>query len=385
MRIILYTGKGGVGKTSIAAATACKIASEGKKVLIMSTDQAHSLSDSFDVKLSNNPTTISDNLEALEVDAFSENEMAWGQIRKYIEKLMLLKSEKNIESEELLVFPGFEDLLSLLKIKEIHDENKYDVLIVDCAPTGETMALLKFPELFKWWMAKIFPIKKKAAKFAKPIVESTLSIPIPDQNTFDEIEALYMKIDELHQLLLDKDKVSLRIVTTPEKIVIKEAKRNFSYLHLFDFNVDAVIINKIFSEEGGKGYFEKWMTIQKESINDIYESFNPIPVFKSELMSNEARKYKVLLEMGNSIFKEENPQEIFFKEKIFDVEKEDKYCLRISMPFIDKNNLNLYQKGDELSISIKNEKRSFILPRKLHSKEIIKANYENGKLNVWFN
>lgn len=387
MRIILYTGKGGVGKTSMAAATACKIANEGKRVLIMSTDQAHSLGDSFDVKLSNNPTAITSNLEALEVDTFSENEIAWGQIRKYIEKLMLLKSEKNIESEELLVFPGFEDLLSLLKIKEIHDENKYDVLIVDCAPTGETMALLKFPELFKWWMAKVFPIKKKAAKFAKPIVESTLSIPIPDQNTFDEIESLYMKIDELHQLLLDKDKVSLRIVTTPEKIVIKEAKRNFSYLHLFDFNVDAVIINKIFSEEGGKGYFEKWMTIQKESINDIYESFNPIPIFKAELMSKEAREYEVLLEMGNDIFKEKDPQEIFFKEKIFDIEKDEEhgnYCLKISMPFIDKKDLDLYQKGDELSISIKNEKRSFILPRKLHSREILKANYEDGKLNIWF-
>ncbi|MHC1685181.1 MAG: ArsA family ATPase [Clostridiaceae bacterium] len=387
MRIILYTGKGGVGKTSIAAATACKIASEGKRVLIISTDQAHSLSDSFDMKLSNSATTITNNLDALEVDAFSENEAAWGQIRQYVEKIMLLKSEKNIESEELLVFPGFEDLLALLKIKEIHDENKYDVLIVDCAPTGETMALLKFPELFKWWMVKIFPIKKKAAKFAKPIIESTLSIPIPDQGTMDEIESLYMKIDELHNLLLDKDKVSLRIVTTPEKIVIKEAKRSFSYLHLFDFNVDAVIINKIFSEEGGKGYFEKWMSIQKESINDIYESFNPIPIFKAELMSNEARKYEVLLDLGRSVFKEENPEEVFFKEKIFEVEKdekEDNYCLRISMPFIDKKDLNLYQKGDELSISIKNEKRSFILPRKLHSKEIIKANYEDGKLNIWF-
>lgn len=387
MRIVLYTGKGGVGKTSVAAATACKIASEGKKVLIISTDQAHSLSDSFDIRLSNIPSAITDNLDALEVDIIKENEESWGKIKGYIEKLMLLKSERNLEIEELLVFPGFEDLLSLLKIKEIYDEGFYDVLIVDCAPTGETMSLLKFPELFKWWMEKFFPIKRKAAKYAKPIVESTLKMPIPDQGTFDEIEKLYSRIDELHELLMNKEEVSLRIVTTPEKIVIKEAKRNFSYLHLYDFNVDAVVINKVINEEGGKGYFKEWMKIQSENINEIYESFRPVGIFEVELMNKEVRKYDLLLEMGNSIFKGLKAEDIFYKDRIFDVEKSSEegiYYLKINMPFIDKKELNLYQKGDEISISIKNEKRSFVLPRKLHSKEIKKANYAEGKLVIAF-
>lgn len=289
MRIILYTGKGGVGKTSVASATSCKIASGGKKVLIMSTDQAHSLSDAFGVKLSNCPTKITDNLDAIEIDALIENEAIWGNIKGYIEKLMLLKSEKTIEVEELLVFPGFEDLISLLKIKQINDENNYDVLIVDCAPTGETMSLLKFPELFKWWMDKIFPMKRKAAKIVKPIIDRTIKIPLPDDKTFDEIEILYNKIDELHKLMLQKDKVSLRIVTTPEKIVIKETKRNFSYLHLYDFNVDAIIVNKIIPDEGGKGYFEKWMKLQSENLKEINESFSPVPIFKIELMHSEVR------------------------------------------------------------------------------------------------
>lgn len=161
MRIILYTGKGGVGKTSVAAATACKIASGGKKVLIVSTDQAHSLRDSFDIKLSNEPLKISNNLYAMEINSVLENENSWGNIKSYFEKLMVFKSEKTIETEELLVFPGFEELLALIKIKDIYDEGKYDVLIVDCVPTGETMSLLKFPDLFKWWMEKIFPIKEK--------------------------------------------------------------------------------------------------------------------------------------------------------------------------------------------------------------------------------
>lgn len=386
MRIILYTGKGGVGKTSIAAATACRIAKEGKKVLVMSTDQAHSLGDSFDIKLSNTPISITDNLEAVEVDTIQENENAWGNIKGYIEKLILLKSERSIESEELLVFPGFEDLLSLLKIKEIDDEGKYDVLVVDCAPTGETMSLLKFPELFKWWMEKFYPMKKKGAKIAKPIVEATLKVPIPDENTFNEIEKLYSKVDELHQLLLDKNKVSIRIVATPEKIVIKEAKRSFSYLHLFDYNVDAVIINRIFSEEGCRGYFEKWLSIQNEGIKDIYDSFSPVPIFKVELLNKEIRKYDTLLKVGESIYKEFSPQNILFCDRIFEIEKskEEGYNLIINMPFVDKKELNLLQKGDELSISIKNEKRSIVLPKKLHSLEVHKASYADGKLVVHF-
>lgn len=385
MRIILYTGKGGVGKTSIAAATACKIAKEGKKVLIVSTDQAHSLGDSFDIKLFNEPFEIYDNLYAMEIDTVLENENAWGNIRGYIEKLAMLKGDRNIESEELLVFPGFEELLSLIKIKNIYDEGKYDVLIVDCAPTGETMSLLKFPDLFKWWMEKIFPIKRKGAKFVKPVIEATVKIPIPSEDTFDEIERLYLKIDELHSLILNKDVVSIRIVTTPEKIVIKEAKRSFSYLHLFNYNVDGIIINKIFSEESLKGYFEKWKNIQKESIEDIYSSFKGIPIFKLELLENELRRYEMLQKVGDKIYGEINPERILFKDKIFTIEKETKgYVLKINMPFTSKKELKLSQKGDELTIAIKNERRSFALPTKLQSREVVSAKYDEGKLNIYF-
>ncbi|EKQ50724.1 MULTISPECIES: ArsA family ATPase [unclassified Clostridium] len=385
MRIILYTGKGGVGKTSIAAATACKIASEGKKVLVMSTDQAHSLSDSFDIKLSNEPVEIAHNLYGMEIDTIIENEKVWGNLKGYIEKLMMLNSKENIESEELLVFPGFEELLSLIKIKEIHDKNEYDVLIVDCAPTGETMSLLKFPELFKWWMEKIFPIKRKGAKIVKPIIEAATKIPIPDDNVFDEIEKLYSKIDELHCLMLNKEIVSIRIVTTPEKIVVKEAKRSFSYLHLFDYNVDGLIINKIFPEESLTGYFEKWEKIQKESIQEIMESFKDIPIFKLELMDNELRKYETLQKTGDKIYEEIKPENVLFNDKIFTIRKDgENYILSINMPFVNKEELDLLQNGDEITIAVKNERRKYILPAKLHAKEIIGAKYEEGKLNIYF-
>lgn len=385
MRIILYTGKGGVGKTSIAAATACKIAGEGKKVLIMSTDQAHSLSDSFDVKLGNEPIKIADNLYGMEIDTVLENEKTWGSLKGYIEKLMFLKSKETIESEELLVFPGFEELLSLIKIKEIYDESKYEVLIVDCAPTGETMSLLKFPDLFKWWMEKIFPIKRKGAKIAKPIVETTMKIPLPTEENFDDIENLYSKLNELHTLMQNKEVVSIRIVTTPEKIVVKEAKRSFSYLHLFDYNVDGIIVNKIFPEISLKGYFEGWKKIQGESIEDIMSSFKGIPVFKLELMDDELRTYEMLKEVADEIYGEVKPENVLFQDKIFTVKKEKNYHkLSIKVPFINKSELKLSQSGDEITIGVKNEKRSLILPTKLQSKEIIKAKYDDGNLNIYF-
>lgn len=385
MRIILYTGKGGVGKTSVAAATACKIAKEGKSVLVISTDKAHSLGDSFDIKLSNDPLKIEHNLYAMEIDAVIENEKAWGNIKGYMEKLMTLKSGKTIESEELLVFPGFEELLALIKIKEIYDEENYDVLIVDCAPTGETMSLLKFPDLFKWWMEKLFPIKRKGVKIAKPIVEATMKIPMPADDTFDEIERLYTKIHELHHLMLDKDIVSIRIVTTPEKIVLKEAKRSFSYLHLFDYNVDGIIINKIFSKDSLKGYFEGWANIQKESIEDLYDSFRGIPLFKLDLLRDELRKVEVLKKIGDRIYENINPADVLFYEKIFTIEMEKEgYKLSIKIPFVDKKELKLSQRGEEITISIKNERRCFILPTKLQSKELVSAKYEENKLNIYF-
>lgn len=385
MRTILYTGKGGVGKTSIAAATACEIAEKGMKVLVMSTDQAHSLSDSFNMKLGNQPTKIAENLYGMELDTVVENEKLWGSLQDYIKLLMTAKSKDTIEAEELLVFPRFEELLSLIKIKEFDDEGDYDVLIVDCAPTGETMSLLKFPDLFKVWMEKIFPIKKKGVKIIKPIIEPTLKIPMPDESIFDDIENLYDKIDDLHKLMLDKDKVSVRIVTTPEKIVIKEAKRSFSYLHLFDYNVDSIIINKIFPQESIEGYFSRWKELQKKSIEDIEESFSGIPIFKMELLKCEITGYDTLKDVGSRLYGKFKSEEILFKENIFEIKSDDgDYIFKVRIPFVNKEELDLLQNGDEITIAIKNEKRTFVLPKKLISKSIKGAEYSDGYLNIKF-
>lgn len=385
MRILLYTGKGGVGKTSIAAATACKIAETGKRVLIMSTDQAHSLGDSFDRKLGNEPLEITEHLYAMEIDAVAESEHAWGNIKEYLRKLLTSRSGESIEAEELLVFPGFEELFSLFKILDIYKGGNYDVLIVDCAPTGETISLLKFPEMFGDLLGKIMPIKRKAIKVAGPLVEKTTKIPMPKETLFDEAEVLCSKIEQLQDLMSDKEIVSLRIVTTPEKIVVKEAKRNFAYLHMYDYNVDAIIVNKVYPKSSLAGYFNQWIENQQKSLEDIRQSFFEIPVFEMEFLKHELRTVERLKKAADMVYRDTDPGEVLAVQNIFVLEKvQDRYWLKIAIPFVDKQELELEQKGEELALTIKNERRNLLLPPKLREYEVAGAKYEEGMLKIEF-
>ncbi|MHA9738267.1 ArsA family ATPase [Robinsoniella peoriensis] len=385
MRILLYTGKGGVGKTSIAAATACKIAESGKRVLIMSTDQAHSLGDSFDRKLGNEPLEITEHLYAMEIDAVAESEHAWGNIKDYMKKLLTSRSGESIEAEELLVFPGFEELFSLFKILEIYEAQNYDVLIVDCAPTGETISLLKFPEMFGDLLGKIMPMKRKALKVAGPLVEKTMKIPMPKDTLFDEVEILCRKIEQLQELMSDKDVLSLRIVTTPEKIVVKEAKRNFAYLHMYDYNVDAIIVNKVYPKSSLEGYFNQWIENQQNSLQDIRQSFFDIPVFEMEFLKHELRTVERLKVAADMVYRDTDPAAVLAVQSIFVLEKvQEKYCLKIALPFVDKQELELEQKGEELALTIKNERRNLILPPKLREYEVAGAKYEDDVLKIEF-
>lgn len=385
MRIILYTGKGGVGKTSIAAASATKVSRDGKRVLIVSTDQAHSLSDSFDMKLGKEPTQISTNLYGMEIDTVYEGERSWGNLKEYMKRLLTIKGEGSIEVEELLVFPGLEELFALFKILEVYDKKEYDVLIVDCAPTGETLSLLKYPEMLSNFMEKILPIKRKSAKVAGPVVEKIMNLPMPDDNVFDDIEYIMKKMERLQNIMLDKDIVSLRIVTTPEKIVIREAKRNFTCLHLYNYNVDAIFINRIYPKEAMEGYFNKWIVMQEEGIKEIEESFSEVPKFYLELQKEELRTLSILEKVGNIMFKYKDITKVLFKEDIFTIEKNsESTIMKILLPFADKKDLDLNQNGNELILSIKNETRRFPLPIELYNKAITGATFNEGYLVIKF-
>lgn len=383
MRIIIYTGKGGVGKTSMAAATACKIAKSGKNVLVMSTDQAHSLGDSFDVKIGKEETKIAEHLYALEIDTVYESEKSWGNIKDYFKQLLTLKGGSGIEVEELLVFPGLEELFSMFKILEVYESGAYDTIIVDCAPTGETLSLLKYPERLSGFIEKVLPIKRIGVKTVGKVVESAMKIPMPGDNVFDDIEYLMDKMQRLQNLLLHKEIVSLRVVTTPEKIVISEAKRNFTCLYLYHYNVDAVIVNHVYPEKAMEGYFNKWLQAQEEALQEIKRSFSEVPRFYVELQQSEIRTLKVLQDLGEQIFNECDPDEVLFTKEIYEVNRAEGY-LRIYLPFADKDELCLEQEQSELTVGVRGEKRRFPIPSEFSNCEIHGARFEDGFLYVKF-
>lgn len=383
MRIIIYTGKGGVGKTSMAAATACRIAKDGKRVLVMSTDQAHSLGDSFDMKIGKEPTVIMDNLSAMEVDSVYESEKSWGNLKGYFKELLTMKGGSGIEVEELLVFPGLEELFSMFKILDMYESGEYDTIIVDCAPTGETLSLLKYPEMLSDLITKVLPIKKKGVQKIGPIVEKVAKVPMPEDNVFDDIEYLMDKMQKLQNLMLNKNIVSLRVVTTPERIVISEAKRNFTCLYLYHYNVDAVIVNHIYPEQAMEGYFSKWTEFQKQGLREIEESFSEVPKFCVELQKKELRSLDVLCDIGSKIFGDFNPDEVLFEKDIYITDKEASN-LRIYLPFAEKDELLLEQRENELIVGIKNERRRFPVPEEFKEKEVGGASFEDGYLIIKF-
>lgn len=383
MRVIIYTGKGGVGKTSMAAATACKIAKNGKKVLVMSTDQAHSLGDSFDSKIDNEPTRLTENLYAMEIDTVYESEKSWGNLKDYFKQLLTMKGGSGIEVEELLVFPGLEELFSMFKILEVYESGEYDTIIVDCAPTGETLALLKYPERLSDMIKKVLPVKRAGVKSVGPVVEKAMKIPMPKDNVFDDIEYLMDKMQRLQDLMLNKEVVSLRVVTTPEKIVINEAKRNFTCLYLYHYNVDAIIVNHIYPANAMEGYFNKWIKSQEDALQEIEESFSEVPRFYVELQQQEIRTLDVLRKAGDYIFGEINPDDVLFKKEIYSINNEER-SLKIYLPFADKEELRLEQDKNELVVGVKNESRKFPIPVEFAEKEIEGAKFEDGYLTIKF-
>lgn len=385
MRIILYTGKGGTGKTSIAAATAVKSARQGKKTLVVSTDAAHSLGDSLEIKLSPEPVEIEKNLWAQEIDSIHEVEKGWGKVQEYLTRLFTAKTIKDITTEELTVFPGIEELLSLLRILGYYKEKTFDVVIIDCAPTGETLALLSFPEMLRWWMDKLFPMKRKAIKIIGPVVEPLIGIPMPSDSVMGEIENIYNQLDEMRQLLSDKNITSIRIVVNPEKMVIKEAQRSFTYMNIYDFNVDAIIVNRVIPDSVTDEYFKVWKDIQKKYREMILESFSPLPVFYAPLFEQEIVGLKMLERMGEAVFSAEDPVEIKYNARTQEVKKVgNEYVYALYMPFTDKKELALNQKSDELIIRTSNLKRTITLPRTLMNLEIKGAKFEEETLKIRF-
>ncbi|UUZ84103.1 arsenical pump-driving ATPase GET3 [Paenibacillus sp. P26] len=277
MRIIIYTGKGGVGKTSVAAATGVRLASQGYCTLIMSTDAAHSLSDSLQLSLGDEPVQISERLWGQEVDGLRETEKHWGAVQSWLSGVMSWAKLEDITTEETLVFPGMEELFSLMQIKRHAESGTYDVIIVDCAPTGETLRSLSYPNLLRWWMEKIFPYERRLVKMVRPIAKVvTGGLVLPDDSVMDSVEGFVRELEELQTMIADHEVTTVRMVMNPEKMVVSEARRAFTYLNLFGFNTDAVIVNRVLPEEASTGYWAAWREIHAKYEEEIRSSFSPV-------------------------------------------------------------------------------------------------------------
>jgi arsenite-transporting ATPase len=379
-RIILFTGKGGVGKTTVAAATAIKTSRE-RKTLIISTDPAHSLSDSFGVELNPYPTEIKNNLFGMEVNVEYELEKHWETIKDYLTLFFQSQGIDDVVAEELAIFPGFDELASLLHLLEFYRKRSYEVIILDCAPTGETLRLLSVPEIAKWYMNRFFGIEKKLLRIVRPIAEPLIDIPLPSEEVLDKIQDLYARIGELKEIL-ESPQTTVRIVTNPEKMVIRESERAFTYLNLFGYRVDCLIINKVLPEDSGD-YFRKWVEIQRSYMKEIDERF-PVPKFTLTFKSEEVVGEK-LIEIADEIYNGADPTSIFSFAKPMRIEKEgEDFRLIVKAPFVEKKDIKLLKRGEELIIIAGQWKRILYLPQSLALREPVSAKFMSGELNIKF-
>ena len=385
MRVILFTGKGGVGKTSVAAATALRSAELGYQTIILSTDAAHSLSDSFEVSLGNEPQLIAPNLWGQEPEFFKMMETQWKTIRRYVSALLAWRGMDEMTAEEMAVLPGMEELANLLYVIHYQEEGQYEVIIMDCAPTGETLRLLSFPEMLHWWMTRMFPIGRKVAIMAHPLAKVLMKMPLPDSDVFDSVEELYLELDKIHTLLTDAEKTSVRLVVNPEKMVIKEAQRTFTYLNLYGYGTDLIICNRLIPDRIEEQYFQAWKASQRKYHQLIEEGFAPLPISDVPLMEQEIVGIPMLRVMAEALYSENDPTAIFFRGKVQDIHKENKhYVLTLPLPFTSEERISLIQSGDELTIQVANFRRNVILPHPLIGLAVSEAKMEGGKLKIKF-
>ncbi len=394
MRIILFSGKGGVGKTTISAATGYRLALSGKRVIIVSLDPAHSLADAFDVpeekrlKARGLPIKIMDNLEIQELDIQEEVERYWGEVYRFIELLFNTTGLHEILADELAILPGMEEITSLLYINKYYNEGKHDVLILDLPPTGESIRFVSMPIVMKWYMKKIFKTERLIMKVARPTVGRVTDVPLPDEEYFRALETFYERLKGVDEILVNPEITSLRIVSNPEKMVLKESQRAFLYFLLFGVNVDAVIINKIIPEEVIEkeecSFLKKWLGIQKKYIKEIEDYFSPVPVFKVPLMEEEVVGKEKLERLAEIIYGQEPPDRVFHKEIPYQIRQENgKYVIVVKAPGVKKEAISLVKGEDEIIVRVGNFKTHIMLPRKLRHLEPERARVVDDRIEIY--
>jgi arsenite-transporting ATPase len=386
MRIILFTGKGGVGKTSISAATALRSAQLGHRTMVVSTDPAHSLGDSFDLKIGPEPVQLAENLWAQEIDLLHQMSQHWGTVQQYLAALFSWRGMDNMMAEEASILPGMEELASLLQIGHLAESGLYDVIVVDMAPTGATLQLLAFPEMATWYIEKIFPFERTAMKIARPLMRTVSELPLPEEDFFDAIKALVKDLNRLETLLTHREISSVRLVVNREKMVVKEAQRAFTYLNLYNLPVDAVISNRHLPGVVTDPYFEQWRARQAHYARVIEDSFAPLPILAVPLLDAEVVGEAMLVRMAREIYGDDDPTQIYYRGKAQNLVKTDEgYSLLLPLPLVHKGEVKLHRGTyDELIVRIGGWKRHISLPSSLASKDVAGARYRDNHLEIYF-
>ena len=385
MRVILFTGKGGVGKTTVAAATALHSARLGYRTVVLSTDAAHSLGDSFDLPLGPEPKLIGDKLWAQETDVEYNLRKHWGTVEEWLRALLQWRGLDELVADEIAILPGMDELSALLWINQHCDSGDYDVIIVDCAPTGETLKLLSFPDVAGWWVEKMLPIHRRVVGVLRPVIRPFTDLPLPGDDVYAAGEDLFRRLEELHALLADPGVSSVRLVVNAEKMVIKEAQRTFTYLNLSGYATDAVVCNRLLPEEVQDGYFRTWKVTQQEHFRVIQESFSPLHIFSLPLMEQEVVGTEMLEKVAAALYGGEDPTRLFVRGPVQEVVNEDgRYILTIALPFVTKEELSLVRNADELVVHAGNFKRNIILPHLLQSLPALGAKFEGNQLRISF-
>ncbi len=385
MRVILYSGKGGVGKTSLSAATAVRAAQLGRRTLVVSTDSAHSLADALDRPVGGTPTSIAPRLDALEVDVNQELSERWGVIHDWLTRFMTFKGVEETVAEELAILPGMDELFSLLKVKSFAETGAYDLVVIDCAPTGETVRMLAVPEVLNFYFSRIFPIQRTVVRSVRPVAQRMTDMPIPSDDVFGALKALYQQMEGMGPLLQNPKSSSIRIVLNPERMVIKESQRLYTYLNLFGFSVDCVIANRVLPEEARSEYFDRWFDIQAGHLAEARRSFDPLPFLQARLFDREMVGVPLLEEFGRHVFGESDPAAVLYAEKPVEVKKEARgYALYIRLPFAEKDKIQVWTRGEELVVQVANQRRHILLPRTLVSRKLLGAAFADQRLRVGF-
>ncbi|MEA2448190.1 MAG: arsenite/tail-anchored protein-transporting ATPase [Thermoleophilaceae bacterium] len=384
-RTILYTGKGGVGKTSVAAATARRCAGAGLRTIVLSTDPAHSLSDSLECELGSAPTKCGESLWGQEVQAQEEMERHWEAVQDWMGEMLAERGVDRITAEELTVPPGMDEMFSLLQLKRHHESGDYDAIVVDCAPTGETLRLLSFPDVAGWWLEKVFPLERKMMAAARPFARAMLDVSLPPEKVFDDVERLMQNLGSMNVILRDRATTTIRLVMNPDRMVIKEAMRTFTYLNLYGYLTDAVIVNRVFPEEVDGGYFGGWRAVQQEQMELVESAFTPVPILMAPYFPEEVVGPKMLDRLADELFADGDAGAVLHEDLSQELTSDNGTAtLRLPIPFVEKADIGLKKIGLEVVVRVGGQKRTIMLPPALAAYRPRSAQFEDGALSVHF-